>query len=311
MHKTHSIINKTANPNDSADERTGKWLLIAGGVLLGTIGIFVEEANQHPLLTVWFRCLFGAVALLLLGLMTGQLNTLLLDRRGLRIAVVSGVLMISNWALFFAAIAKTSIAVATIVFHIQPFWVLLFGLIVLREAVSLTKSLATMIALLGLVLSTGLLNDISDLQTIDSDYLVGLLMCLGGSLSYAAVTVIAKTEKRVTSFALAWWQCAVGTLVLSWTPHVFHWPDQPSAWVWLAGLGVIHTGLAYAILFSGMARLSLGNVALLQFVYPLTAIVIDWLVYDRVLQAVQLLGVSLMAITLWAIRSPGAKTVGR
>src|SRR5256885_16646578 len=39
---------------------------------------------------------------------------------------------------------------------------------------------------------------------------IWLLMCLAGSLCYAAVTILAKTEKVVTPFALAWWQCAVG-----------------------------------------------------------------------------------------------------
>ena len=44
--------------------------------------------------------------------------------------------MMLNWALFFAAIPRTSIAVATVVFHIQPIWVIVFGALFLREAVS-------------------------------------------------------------------------------------------------------------------------------------------------------------------------------
>ena len=70
----------------------------------------------------------------------------------------------------------------------------------------------------------------------------------------------------------------------------------------VAGLGVIHTGLAYTILFAGMAKLTLAKVALLQFVYPLTAIAVDWLIYGRVLDSAQMLGVGLMAIALWTIR---------
>jgi hypothetical protein len=63
------------------------------------------------------------------------------------------------------------------------------------------------------------------------------------------------------------------------------WPLWHSAltpglgWWWLAGLGVLHTGLAYEILFAGMARLPSGRIALLQFVYPLTAIAVDALVH--------------------------------
>ncbi|MBY0411018.1 MAG: EamA family transporter, partial [Burkholderiaceae bacterium] len=62
----------------SARERSGQWLMIAGGVLLGTIGVFVEEAGQHPLVTVWFRCVFGALALVAWCLATGRGRELLL-----------------------------------------------------------------------------------------------------------------------------------------------------------------------------------------------------------------------------------------
>ncbi len=275
--------------------------MIAGGVLLGTVGIFVEEARQHPLVTVLFRCAFGALALLAWGLATGRMGEVRVRGRSWPVVVATGLLMVLNWALFFAAIPLTSIGVATIVFHIQPVWIMLFGTLVLREAVAPRQVAAMLAALLGLVLTTGLLGD--DAAGWGPDHVSGLLMCLAGSLCYAAVTILAKTEKVVTPFALAWWQCAVGTVLLLWVPLVHGWPQAPSSWAWLAGLGVLHTGLAYAILFAGMARLTLGRIAVLQYVYPLTAIVLDWAVYGRALGAVQLAGVGLMAGALLVVKA--------
>jgi drug/metabolite transporter (DMT)-like permease len=98
-------------------------------------------------------------------------------------------------------------------------------------------------------------------------------------------------------------------LVLAWVPLVYGLPTQASAWAWLAGLGVLHTGLAYAVVFAGMARLALGKIAVLQFVYPLTAVLVDWAVYGRTLQPLQLAGVAIMALALWTIRRPGAATL--
>lgn len=291
-------------------ESTGQWLLIAGGMLLGTIGVFVEEAHQHPLVTVLFRCAFGALALLAWGLATGRTNELRLRGKSCWIACATGCLMVVNWALFFAAIPRISIAVATIVFHIQPVWIILFGALVLREAVSPRQWAATLVALCGLALTTGLVGDMASATSWGSDYVLGLLMCLGGSLCYAAVTILATTEKTITSYALAWWQCLTGAVVLVWVPFVFGWPDQASAWAWLAGLGALHTGLAYAILFAGMARLPLGKIAVLQFVYPLTAALVDWGVYGRTLNAVQLAGVALTALALWTIKQPKRDAAG-
>ncbi|MDC2861604.1 MULTISPECIES: DMT family transporter [unclassified Delftia] len=285
----------------TAQETRGQWLMIAGGVLLGTVGVFVEEARQHPLVTVLFRCAFGALALLAWGLATGRVRELRVRGRSWAVVVATGLLMVLNWALFFAAIPRTSIGVATIVFHIQPVWIMLFGTLVLREAVAPRQVAAMLAALLGLVLTTGLLG--GDAAAWGPDHVSGLLMCLAGSLCYAAVTILAKTEKVVTPFALAWWQCAVGTVLLLWVPLVHGWPQAPSSWAWLAGLGVLHTGLAYAILFAGMARLTLGRIAVLQYVYPLTAIVLDWAVYGRALGAVQLAGVGLMAGALLVVKA--------
>ncbi|KFJ12876.1 eamA-like transporter family protein [Delftia acidovorans] len=285
----------------TAQETRGQWLMIAGGVLLGTVGVFVEEARQHPLVTVLFRCVFGALALLAWGLATGRVRELRVRGRSWAVVVATGLLMVLNWALFFAAIPRTSMGVATIVFHIQPVWIMLFGTLVLREAVAPRQVAAVLAALLGLVLTTGLLG--GDAAAWGPDHVSGLLMCLAGSLCYAAVTILAKTEKVVTPFALAWWQCAVGTVLLLWVPLVHGWPQAPSSWAWLAGLGVLHTGLAYAILFAGMARLTLGRIAVLQYVYPLTAIVLDWVVYGRALGAVQLAGVGLMAGALLVVKA--------
>ncbi|MDC5504103.1 EamA family transporter, partial [Acinetobacter baumannii] len=114
----------TAQAAPTAQETRGQWLMIAGGVLLGTVGIFVEEARQHPLVTVLFRCAFGALALLAWGLATGRMGELRVRGRSWPVVVATGLLMVLNWALFFAAIPLTSIGVATIVFHIQPVWIM-------------------------------------------------------------------------------------------------------------------------------------------------------------------------------------------
>jgi drug/metabolite transporter (DMT)-like permease len=286
-------------------QRRGAALMVGGGLLLGTLGVFVEEAAQHPLSTVWFRCAFGALALLLWGAASGRLGELRLHGRGLLMAMAAGVLMIANWALFFAAISRTSIGVATVVFHVQPLWVLALGAWWLREKVSKRQAAAAAAALAGLALATGLLEQTASAAAWGPGYWLGLAMCLGGSFSYACVTLIAKSAPAIGSFALAWWQCLVGMLLLAWWPLMHGWPEAGAAWAWLAGLGVLHTGLAYVVLYAGMAHLPTGRIALLQFVYPGAAVLVDWLVYGRALSPLQLAGVVVMGLALAAARRSG------
>jgi drug/metabolite transporter (DMT)-like permease len=286
-------------PSASSEQRQGQALMLAGGLLLGTLGVFLEEAGQDALTAVWFRCAFGSLALLVWGLATRRLAELRLPRRSLLVALAAGLLMLLNWGLFFAAIERSSIAVATVVFHVQPLLVMAFGVLFLSEPFSRRQGAAVLIALLGLALATGLPDP---MRGVDEAYGWGLLMCLGGSISYAAVSLIAKSVRGVSAFALAWWQCAVGTVVLLAWPLTQGWPAWGPAWAWLAGLGFIHTGLAYVLLYAGINRLPAGRIALLQFVYPAAAVLVDWAVYGRALSPLQLLGVALMASAIVSLR---------
>ena len=280
--------------------RAGQGLMVAGGLLLATVGVFLERAGQPPLAAVWFRCLFGGLALTAWGAWRGQLGELRLAPRFCAAALAAGLLMILNWSLFFAAIERCPIGVATVVFHVQPLWVIGLAALLLGERVSRRQVMAAAVALAGLALASGLFET---REAWSSEYMTGLALCLGGSLSYAGVTLIARSAARgASSFALAWWQCAVGTAVLAWWPLLHGLPAAGPAWGWLAGLGLLHTGLAYVLLYAGMARLPAAQVAVLQFVYPGGAVLVDWLVYGRALDALQLAGIGLMAAALLSLR---------
>jgi drug/metabolite transporter (DMT)-like permease len=286
----------------------GTKRVVGAGLLLGTLGVFLHEAGQPPLTAVWFRCAFGALALLAWAACTGQLGTMRLGLRASAVACATGLLMVLSWALFFGAIQRTSIAVATVVFHVQPFWVMALGAWWLRERVSGAQWAATAIALLGLALASGLSTAFAGAATggLAQTTAIGVAMCLGGSLCYALVTLAAQQWRVASPLALTWWQLACGTLVLAPWPMATGLPPLGATWAWLAGLGVIHTGLAYVMLYAGLARMAAGRAALLQFVYPAAAIAVDAWVYGRRLDDVQLLGVALLAGALMAARSRSA-----
>ncbi|NWK78877.1 EamA family transporter [Aquitalea sp. LB_tupeE] len=278
----------------------GSRNMVMAGLLLGTLGIFVSEANQPPLLTVFMRCLFGALALLVWGGYSGKLRELHLRGRSLVAVLLASALMVSNWGLFFAAIPRTTIGLATVLFHLQPFWVMLYGSLRLGETLSRRHLLAAITALLGLALACGMAGLSS--TVIPDGFWGGVLMCIGGSLSYAGLPIIARQQPNISSFAFAWWQCAVGVVLTAWWPLLNGWPTTASSWAWLAGLGSLHTGLAYALLYSGMSQISISRFAVLQFVYPVTAIVVDWQVYHHALDHWQLCGIGLMGLALWSLR---------
>jgi drug/metabolite transporter (DMT)-like permease len=285
-----------------SQQRRGDRLMIAGGLLLGTIGVFFIEAGAEPLTAVWFRCCFGAVSLAAWAAATGRLGELRLRGAGAAAALGSGLLVLLNWALFFEAVSRTSIAVATVVFHVQPFWIMAIAAWRLGERITRRQLAASAVALAGLSLATGAVDAWLAGATRDTAYVVGIGLCLAASLSWAVATLIARSTRALTPLGLSFWQCALGSLLALAGPVMHGVPAFGASWLWLVGLGVLHTGLAYVLLYSGMKRLSAGRVALLQFVYPAAAIGVDAAVYGHMLSPIQLVGVALMAAALGAAR---------
>jgi drug/metabolite transporter (DMT)-like permease len=271
----------------------GAITLASGGLLMGTLGIFVEEARLGALTLVFFRCLFGFLSLAAYCAWMGFF-TRAKGSRTVVLALISGVLMVTQWVGFFDAIHRTSIAVATVVFHVQPFWVVLIGAALFNERLGMDRLGWIATAFVGLVLASG----VAAAGTLQghTSYLIGVGEALVGSLLYASVTLIAKGLGDLRPHLLTLVQCAVGVVCLPFIAPLTAVHIGPMQWFWLIGMGVLHTGLSYVLIYGALPKLTTPVIAVLLFVYPLTAIVVDALVYGRALSVPQLTGMALIVI---------------
>ncbi|SAK96566.1 integral membrane protein [Caballeronia hypogeia] len=291
--------NRTSHDAAHAGRRpaTGAGPFLLGCALLGTIGVFLHEANTDPLTATWFRCAFGLLGMTAWVSARGHARSLRLTRATATWVLAASTLMVLSWALFFSAVERVSTGVAIVLFHVQPMWVLVLGALWLKEPIGKQRFGAVLVAMTGLALATGIVEHASS-GALDPAYWLGVAACLAGSLCMACVTIVARRLHALPAGVLAWWQCALGTLALLVWPMQHGWPAWGMSWAWLAGLGLIHTGLAYTLMYVGMARLATGRVAVLQFVYPAVAIVIDWLVFGQRLSTLQLAGIALMSVAI-------------
>ncbi|MGN6649369.1 DMT family transporter [Trinickia sp.] len=292
--------------------RQGVAAFSAAAVLMGTMGVFVAQAALDPITTVFYRCVFGLATMALYCAYKGYLRSQRFTGRLMGLALLSGVLMVSQWVFFFGALQGVGIAVATVVFHVQPFWVILLGAAIFRERVGVAKSAWIIVAFVGLSLAAGI-----GWSTLSADraYLVGIGFTLIASVLYAGVTLIAKALGALRPHLLTMIQCAVGVVSLPWlAPSGALGHVNLHQWGWLAGLGVLHTGVSYALIYGAVPKLPVSVIAVLQFIYPLTAVLVDWLVYGRALTPLQGLGVALIVLASLGVNlgwSFGGSTVRR
>ena len=107
-------------------------LLSIGMALSGTTGLFSVESGQPTFNVVIFRCLFGALALAGWASLRGGWKRLFaIEKAQWPLVLVSGICLVVNWLALFEAFKRTSIGFATIIYHLQPFWIVLAGALLL------------------------------------------------------------------------------------------------------------------------------------------------------------------------------------
>jgi drug/metabolite transporter (DMT)-like permease len=276
----------------SAASRGALWQLLIAEVLIGSVGVFVHESGQDPVTAVFYRCLFGALFLLAWGCARGHLRGVLRERALLRGAVISGVLLVLNWVALFAGMARSSIGVVTMVYHFFPFVMLILAALTLGERTRPADWGWTVLAFVGVICSA---DPLRLLRQVDATYLSGIGLTLLAALLCGASLLMSRSVGRQRPFAVVTVQCCVGTLMLAGfaSPSALH---AGTHWVWLIGLGVIHSGIVYVLFYSSYRHLSVATIAVIAFVYPLVTLLLDYAIYGHRLEGVQLLGLALIVL---------------
>jgi drug/metabolite transporter (DMT)-like permease len=265
---------------------------IVAMLMLSTLGVYVQEAGLDPVTTVFFRCAIGAVALAAYCGWKGMFKRANMPLRAFRLAAFSGVLMVVNWVMFFEAIRRIGIAVATIVFHVQPFMVLLLGALILRERLAGNKLAWVALGFGGLALACGVRFD----APMDRNYLLGIASTLTGALAYAGVTLTTKSMRGTPPHLTALVHCMAGALLLGAFSTIPAGGLSAAQWGWLATLGLVPTAMAYVMIYGATPHMETAAIAVLTFVYPAAAVCWDYAVYGHLISAWQLAGFALIVL---------------
>lgn len=286
--------------------KQSKFVMALAMTIFGTIGIFRRYIPLESSLIALIRGFIGTLVLLLFVAVTRKKLSAGKIKNNIRKLVISGALIGFNWIFLFEAYNYTTVATATLCYYMAPVLVMLMAPLFLKEKLTGKKAVCIALAFLGMILVSGIFNE----GFGGNGSFKGIIFGLIAALMYAVVIIINKKMGEIGPFDKTIMQLGTAAVVL--LPYValtggFKNVELNTLCViMLLIVGVVHTGVAYALYFSSMSGLSANSIAILSYIDPVVAILLSTFVLKESMDALKILGaVLILGATLWSELSGG------
>ena len=225
----------------------GRWRMALAMGLSGTIGLFVVWSGESPQTVVFYRCLIGGAVLL--GWLAWRGGWKPMSARAVGWTVLGAFALLANWLCLFSAYRLSSISIATVVYQMQPFILIVLAALFQRELPAWHKLPWLALAFIGVGLAAGL-----DLRGEHGQLGGGVLLALAAAFWYALFTLATRKLGAYVPAQVAGLQLAMGVLALAPLANLSVM-DMPAKAGWnLLTLGLVHTGLVYNLMYGAFQR---------------------------------------------------------
>ncbi|MCR4949945.1 MAG: DMT family transporter [Solobacterium sp.] len=275
------------------EDRKALARFITTMVIFGTIGIFRRWIPVSSAFLAFVRGLIGSMFLLLFSRSRRQDtdHTIPLKQKLLWFGI-PGIFIGLNWVLLFEAYRYTSVPVATLCYYMAPTIVILLSPLVFKEKLTSKKLLCAVTAVIGMILISGVFSN------HDNTGLTGIVLGLGAALLYSMVIMVNKKAPQADVYEKTTIELAAAAAILF--PYIllsegFSLTGMTLPAVMLIiTVGIVHTGVAYALYFASIPALKAQTAALFSYIDPVTALLLSALLLHEPLTGSGIIGAVLI-----------------
>ena len=292
-----------------ANERLVRISALLGALAIAFSSILVRLSHASPSTAAIFRCAF---ALPVLGALA-----LLEDRRvgsrpwsDRRIGIAAGVFFAADLILWHHSIDDVGAGLATVLANIQVVIVPLVAWAILAERPSRRVLAALPIALLGVLLISGVLEH----GAYGRDPGRGAAFGLGAGLAYVGFLLLLRrssTDLRRVAGPL-FEATAVAALVSVIAGLIIGDADLTPGWPgvgWLIVLALTSQVLGWLLITTSLPRLPAAITSLTLTVQPVGSVVLAVLILSEAPTALQLVGVAIVLVAVITATAPGVRAL--
>lgn len=280
------------------DSAQGLLRLTAGAVLISFAPVFVRLADVGPTPAAFYRMAIGGIVLA--GMVLVRRCRWWAGGRHLTVAVIAGAFLALDLALWHRSINLVGPGLATILANLQVFVLAAFGILFLRERLSLRLVAGIAAAVVGLYLIFGLHWD-----ALGPGYRLGVVFGVLTAVCYASYLLTLRSaraqarelDNMVTVATLSLVSGALLALSVVAEGETFRVPDVRNG-VILVGYALVPQVAGWVLISSALPRVPASRAGLVLLLQPSLAFVWDLVLFRRPTTAVEIVGA---LITLGAI----------
>lgn len=281
-------------------------LIISSMLIFGTIGVFRRYIPLSSGMLAFIRGVVGSLFLLGFVKIKGIKMGKDIDKKSLILTIISGGFIGINWILLFEAFNYTTVATATLCYYMQPTIVIFLSQLILKEKLVVKKVICAIISIIGMLFVAGVIDagnapSIADLR--------GVFLGLGAAAFYSAVVMLNKMIHIENAYTKTIIQLSSAAIIL--IPYLIANGEfgimisgeniNSFAIVMILIVGIIHTGIAYAMYFGSMNNLKAQSIAIMSYIDPVFALILsDVVLHEKmtifgIIGAVLILGSALIS----------------
>lgn len=269
-------------------------MVITAMLIWGSSGVFRRYIPVPSDFLAFLRGVLGSLFMLCLILYYKKTGMNRIPAKTVGMLLLAGAMYGFNWIFFFEAINYTTVPIATLCYYMQPALVILLSPLFLQEKLTRGEIVVLCLTTTGMVLVSG----ITETESVDVNQLKGVIFGLSAGLLYALNAIINKRISQINTYHKTFIQLTGAVITL--IPYLFiadGWRPIPTDGLTIISvliLGIVHTGIAFALYFASMKTLSAPSVALCGYIDPISALFLSALVLDETLTVTGVLGAVLI-----------------
>ena len=276
------------------DNRKSVMMMVSSMLIFGTIGLFRRHIAFSSAFLAFARGMLGGLFLMALSSTKKKDDGARPPVSHLIVFAFAGVLMGINWILLFEAYTHTTVATATLCYYMEPTIVMLLSPFIFKERLTLKKLICAAAAIAGMVLVSGVAGQGGG----QSRNMHGIMLGLLAAVFYSAVVIMNKMIRRADAFQRTRIQLLSAGIVM--IPYLFltngfiQKSVDLTSIVLLFVVGIVHTGIAYALYFGSIDGMKVQSIAILSYIDPVSALFFSALLLREPLGLQSLLGAVLI-----------------